>query len=118
MHLKHNLLKDYIVIEIGQKAPDFIVKNQAGEERTLATYAGQKLVIYFYPKDDTSGCTTEAKDFTAMLPEFTAKNAHVIGVSRDSIASHCKFIAKHELGELELLSQEQSASVSLSLPEK
>ena len=94
------------MIEIGKKAPDFMVKNQVGEQRSLADFAGKKLVIYFYPKDDTSGCTVEAKDFTELLPQFVAKGAHVVGVSRDSIASHCKFIAKHELA-VELLSDEE-----------
>jgi peroxiredoxin Q/BCP len=94
------------MLEIGKKAPDFMVKNQAGEQRSLAYFAGKKLVIYFYPKDDTSGCTVEAKDFTQILPQFVAKGAHVVGVSRDSIASHCKFIAKHELA-VELLSDEE-----------
>jgi peroxiredoxin Q/BCP len=96
------------MIEIGKKAPDFMVKNQAGEQRSLAYFAGKKLVIYFYPKDDTSGCTVEAKDFTQILPQFIAKGAHIVGVSRDSIASHCKFIAKHELA-LELLSDDEGA---------
>lgn len=85
-----------------------MVKNQAGEQRSLAYFAGKKLVIYFYPKDDTSGCTVEAKDFTQILPQFIAKGAHIVGVSRDSIASHCKFIAKHELA-LELLSDDEGA---------
>jgi thioredoxin-dependent peroxiredoxin len=96
------------MIEIGKKAPDFMVKNQVGEQRSLADFAGKKLVIYFYPKDDTSGCTVEAKDFTQMLPQFVAKGAHVVGISRDSIASHCKFIAKHELA-VELLSDEEGS---------
>jgi thioredoxin-dependent peroxiredoxin len=96
------------MIEIGKKAPDFAVINQVGDERSLAHYAGKKLVIYFYPKDDTSGCTVEAKDFTDLLPQFLVKGAHVVGVSRDSAASHCKFIAKHELG-IELLADEAGA---------
>ncbi len=96
------------MIEIGKQAPDFMVKNQAGEQRNLVDFGGKKLVIYFYPKDDTSGCTVEAKDFSELLPQFIAKGAHVVGVSRDTQSSHCKFIAKHELA-LELLADEDGS---------
>jgi thioredoxin-dependent peroxiredoxin len=91
------------MLEIGKAAPDFALENQDAKMRNLKDYAGKNLVLYFYPKDDTSGCTTEAKDFTELLAQFANKNTVIVGVSRDSAASHCKFIAKHELG-VELLS--------------
>lgn len=90
------------MLEIGKKAPDFMVENQDGKVCSLKDYAGKKLVLYFYPKDDTSGCTTEAKDFTELLAQFADKNVNIVGISKDSVASHCKFIAKHEL-KIELL---------------
>ena len=65
-----------------------------GESATLADYAGQWLVLYFYPKDSTPGCTTEGLDFNALLPKFTKLNATVLGVSRDSVKSHDNFCAK------------------------
>ncbi len=90
-------------------APDFRnIPNQDGVERCLEDYRGQKLVLYFYPKDDTPGCTTEGIDFTKLLPEFVKAGATVVGVSKDSVAKHCKFRDKHGL-QVELLSDEQSA---------
>jgi thioredoxin-dependent peroxiredoxin len=81
----------------GQVAPSFTAINQDGKQASLADFAGQWLVLYFYPKDDTPGCTTEAKDFSQYMPEFGNLGAKVIGVSVDSQQSHCKFIAKHNL---------------------
>ncbi len=89
-------------IHIGEPAPDFSLSNADGQVRTLADYAGKWLVLYFYPKDNTSGCTTEALDFTAHLKDFEALNAVVVGVSPDSCASHQKFREKHGLA-VELL---------------
>lgn len=80
----------------GQKAPAITVTTSAGEAIDLANPGG-KVVLYFYPKDDTSGCTREAQDFTALADEFAAAGARVVGVSRDSARSHDKFIAKYEL---------------------
>jgi peroxiredoxin Q/BCP len=94
------------MVEVGQKAPDFAVKNHQGVIKTLSDFAGKRLVLYFYPKDDTSGCTIEAKDFTELAASFAQKGVAVVGVSRDSVASHCKFIDKHALN-LELLSDEE-----------
>lgn len=89
-------------LEIGQAAPDFSLANAQDETKTLQDFAGQWLVFYFYPKDNTPGCTTEAIDFTALKPEFTALNATIVGVSPDTAKSHQKFIDKKELN-LELL---------------
>jgi len=85
-------------LEINQPAPAFSAPNANGETITLDDFAGKWLVLYFYPKDNTPGCTTEAIDFTQRLPAFTDLNAQVVGVSPDSEQSHCKFIEKHKLG--------------------
>ena len=83
------------MIEEGQKFPDFQLSDQDGNQLGLSDLAGQQAVIYFYPKDDTSGCTVEACEFRDMMPEI--KGARVIGVSPDDEKSHRKFIAKHNL---------------------
>ena len=80
----------------GAAAPDFTLTGDTGPI-TLADFAGRKLVLYFYPKDDTPGCTTEAKDFSGLLPQFGAADTHVVGVSRESARSKAKFRAKHAL---------------------
>ena len=85
------------MLEINDKAPDFQLSNQDDETVSLGDFAGEWLVLYFYPKDDTPGCTKEACDFTDGLPNFSALNANVIGVSVDDTASHRKFIAKYNL---------------------
>jgi thioredoxin-dependent peroxiredoxin len=90
-------------ILIGAKAPSCSMTNTAGTPVTIEDYTGQWLVLYFYPKDNTPGCTTEAIDFTQLLPEFQKLGAKVVGVSPDSVATHCKFIAKQNL-QIELLS--------------
>ncbi|MBN2016839.1 MAG: thioredoxin-dependent thiol peroxidase [Candidatus Cloacimonetes bacterium] len=90
-------------LQIGDRAPDFTLKNQSEEDVSLSEYAGSWLVLYFYPKDNTSGCTLEAKEFTCLVDDFSDLNAMVIGVSKDSIKSHNNFIEKHDLG-FELLS--------------
>ncbi len=89
--------------EKGQQAPDFTLSNQDGRAVSLRDFREKWVVLYFYPKDNTSGCTLEAKDFTCLVEQFAKKNAVVIGVSPDSISSHQKFIAKQELN-LNLLS--------------
>ena len=81
----------------GKKAPTFSLKGSDGKTHTLADYKGKHLVIYFYPKDNTPGCTTEAKDFTALKGEFDAAGVELLGVSKDSAKKHQNFIAKHEL---------------------
>ncbi|MCA1812459.1 MAG: thioredoxin-dependent thiol peroxidase [Halobacteriales archaeon] len=84
-------------LQAGETAPDAALVDQDGKKFQLSDYRGQRLVLYFYPKDDTSGCTTQACDFTAKLPDFTKLKAAVVGVSPDDSASHTKFIAKHQL---------------------
>lgn len=96
-------------IETGQKAPDITLPRDGGGEVSLSDFAGRKVVLYFYPKDDTSGCTREAVDFTARAADFEAAGAVVLGVSKDSVSSHDKFRDKHDLG-LILLSDENGAT--------
>ncbi|MDH4384291.1 MAG: peroxiredoxin [Caulobacter sp.] len=84
-------------LAIGDPAPDFELPTDQGQV-SLAGLKGQVAIVYFYPKDDTGGCTNQAKAFTAALPDLEALGAIVIGVSKDSLASHAKFRAKHELG--------------------
>lgn len=85
------------MLEIGTKAPEFSLPDQNGEFRNLADYRGQKVVLYFYPKDMTSGCTKQACGFGEMYPQFREKGAVVLGVSKDSVASHKKFEEKYGL---------------------
>ncbi|MCG5055645.1 MAG: thioredoxin-dependent thiol peroxidase [Myxococcales bacterium] len=87
-----------MAIEVGKKAPAFSLKNQAEDTVKLADLAGQWVVLYFYPKDDTPGCTTEACEFTEGLAGFEKLGAVVYGCSPDSPEAHQKFIAKHKLG--------------------
>jgi peroxiredoxin Q/BCP len=82
----------------GATAPDFTLPRDGGAEITLSALRPGKVVLYFYPKDDTPGCTTEALDFTARAAEFAAAGTTVIGVSKDSVKSHDKFCRKHGLG--------------------
>jgi len=100
------------MIAIGEKAPDFTLPatSQGAEpsELSLASLAPRKVVLYFYPKDDTPGCTTEALDFTRLGPDFDAAGAVVVGISKDSPKSHAKFCAKHALGVV-LVSDESGA---------
>jgi peroxiredoxin Q/BCP len=85
------------VVEPGQNAPSFRLKDQQGATHTLADYAGRPLILYFYPKDDTPGCTTESCSFQAHLPQFTAGQAAILGVSILDEKSKAKFAAKHGL---------------------
>jgi peroxiredoxin Q/BCP len=94
-------------IEPGLPAPAITLPRDGGAEVSLSDFAGRKVVLYFYPKDDTSGCTTEALGFSAALADFEAAGATVIGVSKDSVKSHDKFRDKHGLGVI-LLSDEGS----------
>ncbi len=89
--------------ETGQIAPEIQLTSQDDIAVSLQDFQGKWIVLYFYPKDNTSGCTLEAKDFTCMIDQFRELNAEVIGISPDSISSHQKFIAKQELS-LTLLS--------------
>lgn len=84
-------------LTIGDKAPDFTVATDGGDTFCLSEMMGHNVIIYFYPKDDTPGCTKEAIDFTAHLEEFTKNDTVIIGVSADSIKQHKKFSEKHGL---------------------
>lgn len=90
-------------LKIGKKAPAFTLENQKGKEVSLSDFEDKWVVLYFYPKDNTPGCTVEAKDFTALKRKFSANKATVLGVSKDSVHSHCKFIDKQKLS-VQLLS--------------
>ena len=85
------------MLEIGTKAPDFSLPDQNGEIHSLEEYKGKKVILYFYPRDNTAGCTTQACGFAERYPQFLEKNAVVLGVSKDSVASHKKFEEKYEL---------------------
>lgn len=98
------------MLEDGEKAPDFALPDADGETVRLAALKGQPVVVYFYPKDDTSGCTAEAKDFTCLAAEFKRAGAHVIGISPDSPASHRKFQEKYDLGVRLLADEERKAA--------
>ena len=84
-------------LEIGDKAPDFAMPTDGGGKVSLEGLKGKPVVLYFYPKDDTSGCTAEACAFRDILPDFSQLDATVIGVSRDSVESHQKFKEKYQL---------------------
>ncbi|MDX9827698.1 MAG: thioredoxin-dependent thiol peroxidase [Spirochaetia bacterium] len=88
------------MIEVGAKAPDFSLTDADGKAWTLKDFAGSSLVLYFYPRDDTPGCTVEACEFRDRGPEFAAKGVKVVGISPDSGASHDKFRRKHSLSFL------------------
>ena len=79
------------------KAPDFTLKDKNGSDVTLSQFKGKKVVLYFYPKDNTPGCTRQACAFAASFDEFRQKNIEVIGISKDSVASHLRFAEKHSL---------------------
>ena len=85
-------------LTVGQKAPAFTLPDQTGQKTALRDFAGKWVVLYFYPKDDTPGCTIEAIDFTALSTAFDKLGTVVLGVSPDSPQKHCSFIDKHHLG--------------------
>ena len=85
------------MLSIGTIAPDFELLDQNGEARRLADYRGRRVILYFYPKDMTSGCTKQACAFGALYPQFREKGAVVLGVSKDSVASHKRFEEKYGL---------------------
>jgi thioredoxin-dependent peroxiredoxin len=86
------------MLEVGKRAPSFKLESSDGGSVSLSDFKGKNVVLYFYPKDNTPGCTLEAQDFQKALPKLKKLNAVVLGVSRDSIASHCKFRDKFGLG--------------------
>lgn len=85
------------MLEAGIKAPDFTLQDKEGKEVSLSDFAGRKVVLYFYPRDNTPGCTRQACAFAENYREFEKRNVTVIGVSKDSAASHAKFADKHQL---------------------
>ena len=85
------------MLEIGTKAPDFTLPDQNGNMHSLSEYRGKKVILYFYPKDNTAGCTKQACGFAERYPQFTEKGAVVLGISKDSVASHKKFEEKYGL---------------------
>ena len=85
------------MLEVGTKAPAFSLPDQNGTVHTLEDYKGKKVVLYFYPKDNTSGCSKQACGFAELYPQFTEKGAVIIGISKDSVASHKKFEEKFGL---------------------
>ena len=85
------------MLEVGTKAPEFTLKNQEGQDVSLKDFSGKKVVLYFYSKDNTAGCTKQACGFGELYPQFLEQNAVVVGVSKDSEASHRKFAEKFSL---------------------
>ena len=85
------------MLEVGTKAPDFTLPDQNGNVHSLSDYRGKKVILYFYPKDNTPGCTKQACGFAERYPKFTEKGAVVLGISKDSVASHKKFEEKYGL---------------------
>lgn len=97
------------MLEVGSKAPGFELPDQNGTMRSLEEFKGKKVILYFYPKDNTPGCTKQACGFGELYPQFQEKDAVVIGVSKDSVASHKKFEAKYGLPFILLSDTELSA---------
>jgi peroxiredoxin Q/BCP len=85
------------MIEEGAKAPDFKLQSDTGSTVSLSDFRGRKVILYFYPKDDTPGCTLEAKNFRDEIDAFRKQGVEILGVSRDSVASHARFKQKYEL---------------------
>jgi thioredoxin-dependent peroxiredoxin len=97
-----------MMIKIGDTAPDAAFMALDGSSKSAATYKGRKLVLYFYPKDDTPGCTKEAQGFTESAADFTAAGVDIVGISKDSAKSHAKFAGKYDL-KIDLGSDESGA---------
>ena len=97
------------MIEVGMMAPDFVLPNAEGEEVRLSDYRGKKVVLYFYPKDNTPGCTRQACAFAGAYQGFVEKDVVVIGISKDTVASHKKFAEKHNLPFILLADPELAA---------
>ncbi|MBK5896978.1 thioredoxin-dependent thiol peroxidase [Catonella massiliensis] len=98
------------MLEVGTKAPDFNLPDQDGNMHSLSEYKGKKLILYFYPKDSTSGCTKQACGYSERYPLFTEKGVEVIGISKDSVASHKKFQEKNSLS-FTILSDEELTAI-------
>jgi peroxiredoxin Q/BCP len=97
------------MVNEGEKAPDFLLVGSDGKKHAMKDFKGKYLVLYFYPKDDTPGCTTEAKDFNASRKEIKELGAEVVGISKDSPESHVKFCSKYSLDFILLSDPESSA---------
>ena len=98
------------MLETGQKAPEFTLPDKDGNNVSLSDFRGKKVVLYFYPKDNTPGCTRQACAFAGLYDEFSKKNVQVIGISKDSVASHVKFAQKYDLPFI-LLSDPELAAI-------
>lgn len=85
------------LVAVGEKAPDFTLMTDEGKQVSLKEYRGKKVILYFYPKDGTSGCTTEALEFKDTANQFAKEGAVILGISKDSVKSHQEFKAKHQL---------------------
>lgn len=94
-------------LELGQTAPDFTLPADGERQLGLRDYRGRKVVVFFYPRDDTSGCTREAKDFSALMEAFNQSDTSIVGISADPVSSHDKFKAKHDLS-VDLASDEDT----------
>jgi peroxiredoxin Q/BCP len=94
----------------GEKAPDFALQAEDGKILKLSDLKGQHVVVYFYPKDDTSGCTKEALDFSELKPEFDKLKTAILGISPDTAKAHAKFRVKHDL-KVTLLADEEKAAI-------
>ena len=99
-----------MLLQAGQKAPDFVLQDQQGNEVRLSDHLGKKVVLYFYPRDNTPGCTRQACAFAQAYDAFRQKDVVVIGVSKDSVASHVKFAEKYNLPYI-LLSDPQRQAI-------
>lgn len=97
------------MLEVGQKAPAFTLKDKNGKDISLSDFRGKKVVLYFYPKDNTPGCTRQACAFSGLYSEFQKRGIEVIGISKDSVASHIKFAEKHNLSFILLSDPELTA---------
>ena len=97
------------MLEVGTKAPDFTLSDKDGNPVSLSSFLGKKVVLYFYPKDNTPGCTRQACAFAGAYEQFEAKDVVVIGISKDSIASHVKFAEKYDLPFILLSDPERQA---------
>ena len=101
-----------LILEEGLRAPNFTLIGSDKKQHTLSDYLNKKVILYFYPKDNTAACSQEAQDFKNSMKEFNEKDTIIIGISRDSIKSHDKFIAKYDLPFL-LLSDEEEVVCNL-----
>ena len=97
------------MLETGTKAPDFTLQDKDGKNISLSDFLGKKVILYFYPKDNTPGCTRQACAFAGLYNEFREKGAEVIGISKDSVSSHIKFAGKYNLPFILLSDPELSA---------